>query len=743
MKRMLALVAVCAAVAAGACLYQISVGIHIKGEPAVDFGDPPHREGTYGGDGFSNGFTTWRPGTTYLVDGSAEERYDASATNRERRDVAAEHAAEKLEELGRYREALAAFRLMLHKGQGNPDYLRQQIEILKQGFWRNDLKSVRDFLAGRGVESSWLLPYAKYDRLMKAVASAERAKGFEELANEFPDSPRAEPALMMAGRELLRADIPEAKVDPTAGQRLLKNLLAKYPRSRFRGSALGWLARSDFLQGHYAEALAKYWLQLPLVPAQERIKLYESMSMCESALSRAGRHAYTVCLTLDVARRPSARAHQLYKLQELLDGFKASDAKVFWSCLRESPRALSSYLDFRLDRTTVTRDLPALLGRAHFERSPYAGHILGRIAEACFRLHRYDMSRRFAERCLASSPGFDDRALATYLSASVDQKKGRFDRAITIYETLTRTFPKAYVAGGARENLALLYERCGRTGKALDCYYALGYRFDIAYMLDARMSSAEIASYIRSHRRHPEIDAIRYSLGIRYLREHRFDEARQTLAAVPEWKRKAYLIGDLDYEDGAKLWDPLHTATELQSLYLAVDRAHGQEAKSKALVAIGDYYYDHRNLLLYNLRLWQGQRAYAIGFSWNTAVATASDDQALRRHHEENECLSQALIVFDQVVRRYPRTYAAQHAAYRGACAAWRLTNFNPYWRWLGERRNLQARAANLMSFASKGKDKALAKRAAKFAGVYMSDVTSSPAEFKEDLPKRRWNPNN
>jgi hypothetical protein len=753
MKRtkLLVFAALAAFAIAAAHIMEVTQGIHFKEGP-VDFGEPPPRERIYEppGDGMGVFEEAWRPGTVFLTDSPADDAFEAAREKGEAKDVLLCKAAREEERRGAYSEALAQYRSMLSHGQGDPAYLQEHIELLKQVLVNSDSKGFHAYLDGKETTAAWVQPYIRYDALCKQDPSAERAAAFEKLALTFPNSSRAEPALMTAARDRLGDETSPGRTitepDLMEGKRILDELLSLYPKTRFRKSAIGWLARVDCQQGNYRRALQRYWEQLMLgVNGEQRLKLLNSMVTCESRLGRKGRIAYTICLILDSARRPVIRAYSIVRLDNQLESFDAKDAKEFWACLKVSPRALSSYLDYRLDRTKVSPDLLALSTTAQITGA-YSGHIYGRLAEAAYRLDHLDQTRRYGKLCLLQSTDQNDRAKSVFLQGSVAQKLGDVRLATRFYEQVLHQYPSSYLAGGARENLALLYEHSGQFGKALDIYYALKYDYDIAYLIDARMSTQEISAYLKQHPHHQDAAAIRYSVGLRYIRQHRFAEADRVLATVPEWKRKAYSKSsneqdtDNDEPDGRK--DPLVTSHQLAHLYGVAAKAKGSEAKAKALVSIGNYYYNNRNLLLYNLRLWHWERANSIGFSWNDDTATKLDDAAIRRHHQEHECIAQALDVFEDLIRRYPHSSSAQRAAYRGACAAWRLSNFSPYWRWVAAKEGLRQKAAHLMNVASHGQDKSLARTAAKYASVYIEFINDSEdGEFKQMVPRRKYSP--
>jgi hypothetical protein len=185
------------------------------------------------------------------------------------------------------------------------------------------------------------------------------------------------------------------------------------------------------------------------------------------------------------------------------------------------------------------------------------------------------------------------------------------------------------------------------------------------------------------------------------------------------------------FEDASPLQDPLITARDLRRLARAVSAARSDEARARSLFAEAGYYYRHRNLLLYNGSLWNGQRAIAFTFSWNSHVAAPGDERALDEHHWAHECLAQTLLLCNQVVRKYPHSATAPRAAYLGACSAERLANLNEFWRWKNDREDLIGQAAKLMVFAKRSPNAWLAARARKYAGEFQTQSAEVRTEFR------------
>lgn len=281
-------------------------------------------------------------------------------------------------------------------------------------------------------------------------------------------------------------------------------------------------------------------------------------------------------------------------------------------------------------------------------------------------------------------------------------------------------------------NLALLYERQGRLGEALDIYQAIDFSSDVAYMIDVRMTTTQLRQYVDDHPRAKNQNLLNLSLGFRYLRDHRWNAAKSAFLRVPRSKRISMVNNSsiVDREDSElPLQDPFKTANELRVLSNRAEALKPGLKKSQALMNLAGYYYNHHDYLLYNGALWRGDRQYAIEFSWNPDIASAADDKALDDHHWKHECFAQALIICRRIIHDYPGTSIASRAAYRGAAAADHLSRFSEYWRWKNSRINLVGESIKLMRLAEKSPNSWIAARARKYAGVFVDQMAESKSE--------------
>ena len=662
--------------------------------------------------------------------------WEQSAANENEREYLGEtllKAAARLEDQGRYAEAIRVYERYIPLTWHNVSSARDRIEVLRQVTDKTDRSLLKLYLRarefydnGKLTEAQGLMQRVYADKkagflrahALYALASMEydwnhfprAAALYRQLLREFPKTLKREATLMMLARCYLRSppqrewdewtDSPLPSPDNVRrGRALLYQLLKEYPRTRFRLNVIGWLGRCEYVQRRYPEAMRLYLKQLNAAKAQD-----------ESANAIASVHF--------TENRMTAR-----------------DAKQFREMLLAEPELVTPYLDYRLyhsnlkpaDTDNLARLMESVVQRHPRLKLPPV--ILARLAEIDYRRGRYRNSVRWAERALAATGHNNAQVrhdLATYVRGAARQKLRDVRGAIADFETLLRRFPRSYLRAAARENLAILYEKRSNMVAALEHYFVLGYDADIAFLLDARMTTDEIERFIAAHPRHRKRDLLVYSLGIRYLRADDFDRAERALRRLSQRKLKMLSRPKTDEwagDVGRRLFDPLTSVRDLRRLKENVRKAQTPNAKAEALYALASYYYKKRNLLLYNPSLWNGWRAVHFGCYWNPKHATKQDISAARRHHYEHECVNRARVICLDIVKRYPRSPVAPNALYRAACCARWLADFNSWWRGENKRHDFWTEAIRLMEQVPRRYPKhPLSKSAEKYAVVFRSE---------------------
>ncbi len=576
-------------------------------------------------------------------------------------------------------------------------------------------QEIKTFVAmGVPNDSGYIGDHARY----VTAGAAFDAGRYDEALKFYRSIPpsvkgRKERALIMEARILLAGGATpdgksweDAKNPPAesvaAAAKALDALDAQFPGGHFAADARGLRARILFLNKQYPAAMSAYL----------RI--------------------------LAATKSPEKQAGVLASIRAVSAKLSPAAAKEVQAAIVKEPTLLQPYLDYRLYHTSAKpTDLANLVDFAK-SVSAVAGANLSagvdaRLAEINLLRHDYASALTWAERSLAAAEdGANSRRdLANYVRASCLAKT---DAAVAIagYRKVSE-MSGSYLHQAARENLAILLEHGGRWGEALDQYEKLGYTYDIAYLLDVRMTPGEIEQLIAKRgTSDPKHNLLKFSLAMRLLRDDKLDESKQLLASIPTAERDKLShkgSGDYSWVEDKKggildsLYDPLDTANDLIALRKKVAGASTDSGKADALYALASYYYTHRNLLLYNASLWDGGRNWAFGASWNTKIATHEDNVAAQNHHYVHESVNRARLICLEIVKRYPKSAAAPKALYRAATATRRLASFNGWWRNQKAMPHLYADAAALLDRVAKEYPAdALAKKARKYAQVFREE---------------------
>ncbi|HRK21841.1 MAG TPA: hypothetical protein PLX06_08535, partial [Fimbriimonadaceae bacterium] len=536
-------------------VWYITRGVHFKGE-RVDFGAPPARLTMSSVDNlFENDL---RPGTTSLKEDYRRyyEREDREAAVG-RKVVRLRQSAARAESAHRYQTSLNEIRKLQALVPGD-DFVRVRSELLPIAIRSPRLNGLKETLGATQPGAKPLsaeriarlpkeiAPYALYDDAMKTPGDPRL---FERLAREYPDSPRAEAALIMIPRRLLSEPVNEKTPDlkSRAGRSFvaLQTLSKRFPKSRFRYDAEGWRGRIDLLMGRPKDALRHFDVQDKLAnDLGQRIRVADSRLIVYRALNDRPRYALSLIHRFQLGGIDYRLASRRFFFNEVA-GFSSEQSKQFLNLILADSEAFPSYFDLRLDTSELSKSQVAELARVAARWSnrhpnhPRSSRVLARVAEVHYLQNGLPEARAAAETVLKRETRSDEGlALAHYILGSIDRRRNRLSSSQRHYETIVNRYAKTYLGPGAREALAVVHERRGNLGGALDQYFALGYKYDVAYMLDARMTTRQIADYLAHRPRHHRRELIAYSLGVRYVREGNYPAARSVLGRIPERRRR-------------------------------------------------------------------------------------------------------------------------------------------------------------------------------------------------------------
>ena len=483
-----------------------------------------------------------------------------------------------------------------------------------------------------------------------------------------------------------------------------KALMRQYPNGRYFNDARGWLAYLYRRGGNRAEALAEYYRMLG-DPTDWNVRLEAKKS-----LQIIG-HAYddetldkVESLIADDENASMAYAyHRIYNhaidlTYEEIDRWVMKNDD--WAEQEKEERRVAHA------NSSGSHELERV---AHFaakmlQRHPGAhvsGAFLLRLAEARLELQNFSDALKFAKRALASGIDGDLRTEALWIKGSSEHAAKDFKNARSTFAQLVREYPNSKLTEGARRLLAMTAEDTGDLEAALEQYLALQYKYDVAYFVDVLMPTDRLARFVDSHRDDPSYNKLLYSVGVRYMRDKRWDDARVALRKVVtkndlsptlwNWENKTaenvfskypeYEWKNDEIKTGWVMQD-LKTIDALENFERAIASAPDDESRAEAMYQLASFQFDGDDLLFYNPAIWKGGRVQLLSeFTWLNTMRQPGESKQLFDYSQSHETLARSIPIYLEIVNRYPNTRAAKDALYSTAVAHEKLSNFNDYWR--------------------------------------------------------------
>jgi outer membrane protein assembly factor BamD (BamD/ComL family) len=549
----------------------------------------------------------------------------------------------------------------------------------------------------------------------------ERAeRGFADLVGRFPKSEKRDAALLMAALSALkqsavarwtaaRGDFPYSSYDATpverdaAWERARDRFARLLTSARFASEAKGWLAFLSLSVGDRVDALARYYRMLADADVNARLNAATSLTLARSGASEADMAAVQHALADEPAAALAYAYHELYNLPTLstvvpdLDDAGSLYSDSYYVRYDDEGQQERE----RRERREAARRRVATFAERLAARYPGrvgAGFAL-RVAMAKLELGEHDAASRLAGKALVSGLKGEHRIEALWVQGVADYRQGRLAAARKALETALAEDSNGRLAEGARRLLAMVCEDLGDLSGALDMYVALDYRKDIAYFVDVLMAPGQLAEYIESRASRMDSrlrDELNYSLGVRYLRDGRFELARAAYARVRPYQSWEYVderAGHVNPKDPEQIdgnypgirasWlaRDRKTMDDLERLQAAVDRAGGDEEKAEALYQVASYVYQGGTLLFYNPAIWRGMRHYDITDLDNGRYRSPGEQDLVWRYERAHETPARALDLYMEVAEKYPNTRAARDALYTAAVCHDRLAGYFDYWR--------------------------------------------------------------
>jgi TolA-binding protein len=581
--------------------------------------------------------------------------------------------------------------------------------------------------------------YLRAAVLYREDGYAEATEAFNQLAARYPRSEKREAALYMSGLSSLKQSksytgghAAEEESCPDcldekwrAAGESFRRLLREYPRGRFAADARGWLGYLHLRVSETAEGLAEYYrLLADETDAGGRAEGIRSLKLARGVAQESDMERLEDALASEPRVALAYAYHEIYNYA-LPDGtyIEVPEEKNPYHYYKEKEGSdfyNSEYYDKyyeweeqereRLRRASEEKALARVAAFATRMLRRYPGAQVGggfalRLAGVNLELGEAKAALELARRALSLGVAGEERASAMWIKGAAEQQLRDFTSARRTLGALVNEFPSGDLTEGARRLIAIAAEDAGDLDAALEQYLALDYTTDVAYFVDVLMTTDELASFISHRPDIPQRDMLVYSLGVRYLRLGRFEEARAAYAQVNPDTRGS---GHQWYDDGGcgdewpKSLRPcsnpkrpeddekpnvvrtrwvlrdLKTLEEIELLQGVAECATDDESKAEALYQLASYFYQSSELTFYNPAAWRGIRGGS--FLYSQVLRTPNEPQLMRRYMEEHEPLARALKLYLEAVRLYPRTRAARDALYTAALIHQRLSDFEWYW---------------------------------------------------------------
>lgn len=599
--------------------------------------------------------------------------------------------------------------------------------------WKQAETLIREATADRHLQDNW--SYLQGALFYHARRQDSALKAFQQQLAQYPHSEKNEAAMYMIAKLTMAFSysfqntgcgitdtdewgnvIDPAKIEPTEkcqdeswrdAVKAFQEMMRKYPRGRYFNDARGWLAYLYRRGGERARALAEYYRLLGHpTDWNARLEGKKSLWIIGHRYDDATLDQVEALLADDANAALAYAYHRIY--DHAVDytyqegyGWNHYDENERWQKKQEEENRLAeAHATGNHELGRVARFATAMMKR-HPQARVSGGFIL-RIAQAHFELQNYAEALNLTRKALALGLQGDLRAQALWIKGSAEHQRKDFSAARATFNQLIAAFPKANLTEGARRLLAMTAEDQGDFETALEQYLALNYHYDVAYFVDVLLPTERLAKFVANHKHVAQYNELLYALGLRYMRDKRWNDARATLQRVQteadprvedwqllgndrhrnfpkepdwEWNEKPYLKTSWVKQD-------LKTIDILERLEQAIEAAQGDEAKAEAMYQLASYQFDANALLFYNPMAWRGQRYWLLcALEEDTHLRLPNESQIVLNYSQAHETLARAIPIYLEIVNRFPHTKAAKDALYTAAVAHQHLSNLNPYWR--------------------------------------------------------------
>ena len=496
-----------------------------------------------------------------------------------------------------------------------------------------------------------------------------------------------------------------------SGIERFQNFVRRYPSGRYVEDARGWLAYLYRRGGMRAEALAEYYRLLGHpTDLAVRLQAKKSLEMIGHEYNDETLDKVEPLIAGDVNASMAYAYHRIYN--QAID-LTYLDRENIWrcpvgddvdgedvdkdKCLADTEKAGEHELE------RVARFASSLVKR-HPEAHLSGGFLL-RVAQADLELQNYEGALDFAKNALGSGVEGDLRAQALWVKGSAQHQRKEFGTARKTFEQLIAEDPKSKYVEGSKRLLAMVAEDRGDLESALEIYLDLNYETDVAYFVDVLIPTDRLAKFVDDHPNLPRYNRFLYGVATRYMREKRWNEARNILRRVQTekgidaylesdntatWhfsKEPVYNESEVSYVKTSWVMQDLKTIDIFEHYEQAVERAQGDEAKAEAMYQLASAFFEADDLAFYNPAAWSGVRAATLAqLLFSDHERFPAESQVIFEHLQMHDPWARSIPIYEEVVSRFPQSRVARDAMYSAAVAHERLSERISPWTAIYER---------------------------------------------------------
>ena len=481
-----------------------------------------------------------------------------------------------------------------------------------------------------------------------------------------------------------------------------RQLIKKYPHGRYINDARGWIANL-YLNGEEAAfALAEYYRLLGSTDLGVRLEAKKSLQIIGHEFDDETLDKVEELIADDPNASLAYSYHRIYNVA-IDHAYQTVNA---WCCYGEDRWQQENEEKERVsdEHKAGNHELErvAKFATAMMKRHPQA-HVSGafvlRVAEAQLELQNYPEALKLSDKALNMGIQDEVRMEGLWVKGSSEHKLKQLKSARSTFKTLIVEFPKAKLTEGARRLLAMTAEDQDDLETALELYIALNYEQDVAYFVDVLLPTDRLARFIDDRKDIPQHNQLLYALGVRYMRDKRWNEARETLRRVRTEKGTDgylqydkndtwYFAKEPDFEDRElefikTSWviRDLKTIDILEYYERAVENAQGDKKKAEAMYQLASCLFESDDLTFYNPAAWSGSRGGSLShLLFSNHVRLTNESQLIFEHLQAHDPWACAIPIYLEIADRFPQTATAKDALYSAAVAHQRLLERNGPW---------------------------------------------------------------